>query len=142
MTDEWGRRLFTIGAIFLLLLGMVHALSLFKTPVPANDTERQLLGLMSDYQFNVMGSMRSMDNFLRGFSISFMLAALVMGAVGVVLGRERAGLLKRVALVNTIWLATMTAVSFHYFFVMPTSFLAIALLIFTLAWLNLPQSVS
>jgi hypothetical protein len=60
----------------------------------------------------------------------------------VVLGRERAGLLKRVALVNTIWLATMTAVSFHYFFVMPTSFLAIALLIFTLAWLNLPQSVS
>ena len=71
---------------------------------------------MSDYQFNVMGSMRSMDNFLRGFSISFMLAALVMGAVGVVLGRERAGLLKRVALVNTIWLATMTAVSFHYFF--------------------------
>ena len=142
MTDKWGRRLFTIGAIFLLLLGMVHALSLFKTPVPANDTERQLLGLMSDYQFNVMGSMRSMDNFLRGFSISFMLAALVMGAVGVVLGRERAGLLKRVALVNTIWLATMTAVSFHYFFVMPTSFLAIALLIFTLAWLNLPQSVS
>jgi hypothetical protein len=43
-----GRRLCTIGAIFLLPLGMVHALSLFKTPVPANDTEWLLLGLMSD----------------------------------------------------------------------------------------------
>jgi hypothetical protein len=32
MTDKWGRRLFTIGAIFLLLPGMVHALSLFNTP--------------------------------------------------------------------------------------------------------------
>jgi hypothetical protein len=139
---QMGKKAFHDRRFFLLLLGMVHALSLFKAPVPANDTERQLLGLMSDYQFNVMGSMRSMDYFLRGFSISFMLAALVMGAVGLVLGRERAGLLKRVALVNTIWLAAGTAVSFHYFFVIPTSFLASALLIFTLAWLNLPQSVS
>lgn len=100
MTDKWGRRLFTIAAIFLLLLGMVHPLSLLKTPVPANDTERQVVGPDVRYQFNVMGSMRSMDNFLRGFSISFMLAALVTGAVGLVLGRERAGLLKRVALVK------------------------------------------
>jgi cytochrome c biogenesis protein CcdA len=61
-----------------------------------------------------MASMRSMDSFLRGFSISFMLAALVMGAVGLVLGRERAGWLKRVALVHAIWLATVTAVSLHY----------------------------
>jgi hypothetical protein len=51
-------------------------------------------------------------------------------------------LLKRVALVNPIWLAATPAVSFHYFFVMPTSFLAIALLIFALVWVNLPQAVS
>src|ERR1039457_2070484 len=75
MTDKWGRRLFTTGSVLLLLLGLVHALSLFEKPVPANDTERQLFDLMSNYKFNVMGSMRSMDNFLRGFSISFMLAA-------------------------------------------------------------------
>src|ERR1039458_10568191 len=81
MTDKWGRRLFTTGSVLLLLLGLVHALSLFEKPVPANDTERQLFDLMSNYKFNVMGSMRSMDNFLRGFSISFMLAALAMGAL-------------------------------------------------------------
>jgi hypothetical protein len=80
-----------------------------------------------------------MDNFLRGFSISFMLAALVMGALDLVLARERAGLLKRVALINTIWLAAMTAVALRYFFAAPTSFLIVALLIFALAWLKLPE---
>jgi hypothetical protein len=138
MTDKWGRRLFTIGAVVLLLLALVHSLSLFGKPAPANDTERQLLDLMSNYKFNVMGSMRSMDNFLRGFSISFMLGVLALGAIDLALCRERAGLLKRVALINTLWLAAMIAVSLRYFFIFPTSFLATALLIFAAAWLTLP----
>jgi len=106
--------------------------------VPANDTERQLFDLMSNYKFNVMGSMLSMDNFLRGFSISFMLGVLALGAIDLALCRERAGLLKRVALINTLWLAAMIAVSLRYFFIFPTSFLATALLIFAAAWLTLP----
>lgn len=139
MTDQWGRRLFTAGGIFLLLLGCVHALSLLGKPVPANDSERQLFSLASSYKLNVMGSMRSYDNFLRGFSISFMLAALVMGALALVLRHERAGVLKKVALVDTIWLALMTVVSFRYFFFLPTSFLVTALAIFLLAWVKLPS---
>ena len=138
MTDKWGRRLFTAGAVLLVLMGFVHALSLFEKPAAANETERQLLDLMSNYKFNLMGSMRSMDNMLRGFSILFMLAVIVLGALDLILRRERVGLLKRVALINTTWLAAMTAVSFHYFFAAPTLFLAAALLIFALAWMKLP----
>src|SRR5713101_4373733 len=138
MTDKWGRRLFKTGAVALLLLGLVHSLSLFQKRVPANDTERQLLDLMSNYKFNLMGSFRSMAEMLRGFSVSFMMAALGFGVFDLLLSRERAGLLKRVALINIIWLATMTAVSLHYFFIVPTSFLAATLLIFALAWLKLP----
>jgi len=140
--ERWGRRLFTAGAVWLVLLGLVHALSLFAKQVPANETERQLLDLMSNYKFNVMGSMRSMDNFLRGFSIAFMLGALVMGTLDLALCRERTALLKRVALINTVWLAAMTAVSLRYFFVVPISFLAVALLIFLLAWTMLPGSTN
>lgn len=140
MTDKWGRRLFTTGAVLLLLLGLAHSLSLFEKPVPANETERQLLDLMSNYRFNLMGSMRSMDNLLRGFSISFMIGMLGLGALDLVLARERAGLLKLVALVNIIWLAAMTAVALRYFFVFPITCLAVALLIFALAWLKLPAS--
>jgi hypothetical protein len=138
MTDLWGRRLFKTGAALLLLIGLVHSLSLLEPMVPKNDTERQLLDLMTSYKFDLMGSVRSMSNLLRGFSIAFMLGALTLGALGLLLSRERAGLLKRVALVNAIWLAAMTAVSQHYFFVVPTSFLAATLLIFALAWLRLP----
>jgi len=139
--ERWGRRLFAAGAVWLVLLGLVHALSLFAKQVPANDTERQLLDLMSNYKFNVMGSMRSMNNFLRGFSIAFMLGALVMGTLDLALCRERTALLKRVAAINTVWLAAMTAVSLRYFFIVPISFLAVALLIFLLAWAMLPGSV-
>ncbi len=142
MSDKWGRRLFTIGSIWLLGLGLVHSLSLFAKQSPANDSERQLLDLMVNYRFNVLGSMRSMDDFLRGFSTSFMLAALVVGALNLSVVRERVGLLRRIALVNVLWLAAMTAVSLRYFFILPTSFLALALLIFVSAWLTLPASAS
>ena len=138
MTDKWGRRLFTAGGIVLVLLGLIHSLSLIGTQVPANDTEKQLLDLMTNYKFNVMGSMRSMDNFLRGFSISFMLAMFAMGGVDLALIRERSGLLKKVALVNVIWLAAMTVVGVRYFFAAPIAFLVLALLIFVVAWVKLP----
>src|ERR1700674_820640 len=142
MTDKWGRRLFKTGAVALVILGLVHSLSLFQKQVPSNDTERQLLDLMSNYKFDLMGSVRSMDELMRGFSVAFMFAALGFGVLDLLLCRERAGLLKRVALINIIWLAAMTAVSLHYFFAAPTSFLAAALLIFVLAWLKLPVEVA
>lgn len=142
MNDKWGRRVFTSGGVVLVLLGLVHSLSLLGKPVPANDTERQLLDLMTTYRFNVMGSMRSMDNFLRGFSISFMVSVLGLGALDLALRRERAGLLKRVALINAIWMAVMVAVGLRYFFVVPTSCLALALLIFAGAWVMLPSSAA
>jgi len=139
MTDKWGRRLFKAGAVALLILGLVHSLSLIRERIPANDTEKQLLGLMSSYKFNLMGSARSMSDLLRGFSVSFMLGALGFGLLDMLLFRERAGLLKRAALANIIWLAATTAVSLSYFFIIPTSFLAATLLIFVLAWLKLPS---
>ena len=138
MKGKWGRRLFTAGGVALLVLGAIHALSLFVKMVPANDSERQLLGLMSSYKFNLMGSNRSMENLMRGFSITFMLGAWGLGALDLVLVRERLGLLKRVALVNVVWLAVMTAVSMTYFFAAPTFCLTVTLVIFGLAWVQLP----
>src|SRR5207244_12456512 len=142
MTDKWGRRLFKAGAVALLILGLVHSLSLIREQVPAKDTEKQLLGLMSSYKFNLMGSIRTMNDLVRGFSVSFMLAALGFALFDLLLFRERAGLLKRAALANIVWLAAMTAVSLRYFFIIPVSFLAVTLLIFVLAWVKLPAEAS
>ena len=140
MADKWGRRLFKAGGIALLIIGAVHSISFFQPLLPANDTEKQLLDLMSNYKFNLAGSLRSMDNLLTGFSMSFMLAALALGAFDLLLSGERADLLKRATLMNILWLATMTAVSLRFFFIVPTSFLVATMLIFVLAWWKLPTA--
>lgn len=132
-----GRRLFKAGGIWLLVLGAVHSLSLVRPLAPQNDTERQLIDLMTNYKFNLAGSMRSMGDLLTGFSVSFMLAALVLGALALVLRRQPAALLKRVAQVYVLWLAAMTAVTIRYFFIFPTTFLVIALLLFLASWVQL-----
>ena len=137
--ETWGRRLFASGAVVLILLGLVHSISLFQPLIASNQTERQLLDLMSNYKFDLMGSMRSMANLMRGFSMCFMLAVLAMGAVDLLLCRERVALLKRLTLINVVWLAALNLVSFRYFFAAPTSFLVAALVIFALAWILLPS---
>jgi hypothetical protein len=142
MKDKWGKRLFKTGAVVLVLAGLVHSISLFLPLLPANDTERQLIGLMTNYKFNLAGTSRSMSDLLQGFSVSFMLTMLGVGALDLLLLRERAGLLKRMALINAIWLAAMTADSLRYFFVVPTTFMAAGLLIFALAWLKLPAETA
>lgn len=134
--------MFKAGALWLLILGTVHSTSLFVKQVAANDTERQILDLMTSYRFNLMGSLRSMSDLMRGFSVAFMLAPLALGVLDLMLSRERAGLLKRVALVQIIWLAAMIVVALRYFFAVPLSFLVVALLIFALAWLQLPADAS
>ena len=138
MSEKRGRGLFKAGAVLLLFLGAVHSLSFFEKPMPSNATERELLDLAANYHFNLMGSSRSMSDLLRGFSICFMVSVLAFGALDLMFSRERAGALKRVALINSIWLAAMTAASLRYFFAAPTSFLVLALLIFMLAWWELP----
>jgi len=140
MADKWGRRLFKAGAVWLLLVGLVHGISLVEKLEPTNDTERQLLDLMTNYKFNLLGSFRSMDDLMRGFSIIFMLSAIGIGALALLLSGERTALLKRVALAITAWLVLVTAVSLHYFFIVPTSFLALGLVLFAMASLKLPRS--
>src|SRR5260370_26079883 len=137
MTDKWGRRLFKAGAVALLIIGVVHSISFFQKLLPANDTEKQLLDLMSNYKFNLAGSFRSMDSLLTGFSMCFMLAALAFGGFDLLVLRERAGLLKRAAFMNILWLAAMTAVSLRYFFIVRTSCLVATLFLFVVAWWTL-----
>src|SRR5215468_2927882 len=97
---------------------------------------------MNDYHFNLMGSSRSMNDLLRGFSISFMLAVFAFGGFDLVVRRERAEVLKRLTLVNVLWLAAMTILSLRYFFAVPTFFLVVTLLVFLLAWVKLPAGTN
>jgi putative Mn2+ efflux pump MntP len=138
MTDKLGRILFKSGGIVLLFLGAIHIVSLFIKQSPANDTEKQLLDLMTNYKFNLLGSMRSFWDLYQGFSATFSIWALGLGTLDLSLSNERPALLKRLALINILWLAALIALSLHNFFAFPTTFLSIILLIFLAAWLKLP----
>lgn len=140
MNDKLGRRIFKTGAVLLMVIAAVHSLSLIRERTPANDTERQLFELMTNYKFNLVGTMRSMSELMSGFSAAFGLAVLGFGLLDIAVWSERARLLKKVALANSLWLAAMLVVSLHYFFLVPTSFLALALVIFVFAWWKLPAS--
>jgi hypothetical protein len=76
---------------------------------------------------------------MTGFSISFMLAVVGFGLLDLSLVKERTALLKRISLVNILWLVIMVGVAIRYFFIVPTTFLSVALLIFVLARLKLPS---
>src|SRR6266481_1548828 len=140
MKNNWGKRLFVAGAVMLVLMSAVHAVSLFQKPMIRNESEKQLMDLMTNYRFTVMGSVRTMNDFSRGFSISFGLATLGFAVFDFAVCRERTQLLKRVALCNVVWLAAMTGISWHYFFAAPASFLTVTLVIFVLAWAKLPAT--
>jgi hypothetical protein len=140
MKNNWGRGLLVTGAVLLVLMSAVHSISLFQKPMIRNESEKQLVDLMTNYRFTVMGSVRTMNDFVRGFSISFALSTLGFAVLDFAVCRERAQLLKRVALCNVVWLAAMTVISWHYFFAAPASFLTVTLIIFALAWVKLPAT--
>ena len=142
MANPWGRRLFVTGAVVLLILGAVHSLSFINPLAPSNPTEKQLLDLMENYKFDLTGTMRSMGSLFEGFSISFMLTSFVVGALDLAVSRERLGLLKRMALVNVLWLLAMLAVSLRYFFPVPTAFITFTLVIVVAAWAGMPKETA
>ena len=140
MNEKWGRRLFAAGAIVMVLLGLIHSLSLIRRPIPANDTEQHLFLLMNTYQFNLMGSMRSMTDLFRGFSMAFTVASIGLGVLDFSLRRERTALLKRVALINVLWLLALVLIALRYFFAAPLTFQTVGLAIFAAAWIKLPST--
>jgi len=70
----------TAAVIFQFLTAIVHALSLFISPEPANDTERQLLVLLGTYKLNAgAGFAPTFSNLFTALSSCFSLLCLLGG---------------------------------------------------------------
>lgn len=70
------------GAVVVqLLTAFFHSLSFISKPKPANDTEKQLLDLMSGYKMNLGGGIRrSFRSIFTGVSVCFTLI-FILGAL-------------------------------------------------------------
>lgn len=134
---------YKIGCYALILTGLLHLSSHFQEPVPANDTERQLLELMATYQVDVGGATITMNGILNGFGLWFSLALLWTGAMSLFLVKQladRPALVRKIAIVNTGALALGTGLSFIYFFFIPTICLGVALTCFVLGVIRIKSN--
>jgi hypothetical protein len=128
---------FRIGCYILIATCFLHLIGHFQVPLPENDTEKQLLDLMATYQIDVgNGEAVTMQGLQKGFSLFFSLFFLWSGSLSLSLSHrlaEQKTLLKNISIINTISLGIGTGISLVYFFLIPTTCIALALLFFTIA---------
>lgn len=77
---------FRIAAIFQIATGLIHSLSFFVSPQPANETEKQLIDLMTSYQLDMgAGFHRNFDQIFTSVSICMTLLCLFAGTINIYL---------------------------------------------------------
>lgn len=107
------------AVIFQFLTAAIHAVSLFVQPEPANDTERQLLTLMTTYRMDAgAGFTPTFSNFVTALSSCFSLLCLLGGAINgwLLLKHAEPNLMKGILGINVvvfgICFATMAFLTF------------------------------
>ena len=99
-----------------------HTLSLFITPEPTNETEKQLMDLTRNYKPDMgMGFHPSFKDFFTAFSISFTLLFIFGALINVYFKRKnlQAGLWKGLLLIETIIFGAVFIAMLAFTFIMP-----------------------
>lgn len=135
---------FRIASALLVLISLSHLCGhLFLIPelqlttnfsgqLPANDTERNLLRLMTDYKRNVGGSQLSMLDIQTGLSLAYALFFMWCGILNLMLAKglvRNKRLLVQISMFNAVMLFGGAWISWAHFFWLPlASFLTTAIL--------------
>jgi hypothetical protein len=93
------------AAIFQFVAAVTHAATLFVSPPPNNETEKQLYTLMDTYQFDFgAGFHRTMNSLTLALSTCFCLVCLLGGLLNWYLLRKKTdtGIMKGVVTINLI----------------------------------------
>jgi hypothetical protein len=84
-------RWLTTAAVLQLIAAFIHAITLFITQLPANETEKQLFTLMDTYKFDFgAGFHRTMGELIVALSACFSLVCLLGGLLNWYLVRKKA----------------------------------------------------
>lgn len=93
------------ASIFQLITAVIHVISLFLKPPPANNTEKQLFELMNTYRFDFgAGFHRTMGELILALSACFCLVCLLGGLLNGYLLRKKVEreIMKGVITINLI----------------------------------------
>jgi len=127
-----------IAVVLLLFTGAVHSLSLFMTPAPQNETEKQLLLLLTTYKQDAgAGFHPTLGDLLTALSSCFTFLCLLAGASTAYLLRKKVApdILKGLVLIQLLVMSACFVVMLIFTFLPPivltglcVLFLAIGLL--------------
>jgi hypothetical protein len=135
-----------LACAVLLLTAIAHTIAILQgPPPPESEDHATLLKLMQTCQITLPLTKRTMDDLLHGFNWFFELYFVTVAMTSIVIRRVRGGdvdLLRLVAGVNVVSLAGALLVSLIYFFVIPISFVALAMLFFAIAYVQLGSAKS
>ncbi len=126
---------FKAGSWGLVVTGLLHAMSFLNEPAPANETERQLFDLFSNYQFDLMGAHRTMSDLMNFFSLNlslslFFVAWLNLFFAGYFMPSPHE---RKFLLANAIFWTILLVPLYAWTFVIPIACLTICWVFFVLA---------
>lgn len=123
-----------ISSVLMLITATLHSISFFVTPVPANDTERQLIGLTTSYRIDAgAGFHPTYSDINLALSFCFTAICLLGGLTLLFLIRRNAApeLMKGVLLIHLlVFGAVFTMMAFFTFLppIVCTALIALGLL--------------
>lgn len=103
--NKTSKAFFKAAAIFQLLTAAIHSISLFVKPVPANDTEKQLVDLMNTYHMEAgAGFAPTFSDLFTSMSACFSLLLLFGGMINLFVLKKTfdATLLKGILNINLL----------------------------------------
>lgn len=110
------------AAIFQFIATIIHVTSLFITPPPNNETEKQLFALMDTYKFDFgTGFHRTMSELTLVFSACLCLVCLLGGLLNWYLLRKKVApeIMKGVITINLIVFGILFCLTVAFAFLLP-----------------------
>jgi hypothetical protein len=129
--------------IFQLTTGIIHSMSFFVEQKGANDTEQQLLQLMTQYKMDMgQGFHRSMADIVTSLSACLTLLCFMGGSMLLVLYRSDVSttVMKRILLVNSLVFATGLVVMAVFAFLPPVVCFGLITFCSIMAWATISEA--
>jgi len=135
---------FRIGSYLLLITGVLHTIGQLQGLKPQNETEKQLINLMTNYEMHIGSETVTMMGLFTGFDWFFTLLLFWTGALSLILSYKLKDhpALKTVSLLNAVGLALGLVLCIKFFFSIPTICVSLCFLSFALATWRLPSKIS
>jgi|SRR5215475_1858410 len=129
-----------IAIVFMLLNATIHSITLFVSPVPKNETERQLVHLMTTYRNDFgAGFHPTPQNLFTALSSCFSLLCLLGGLMNIYLLKKQVGVevMRGVVLINLLVFGILFVVVAVFTFLPPIILTGLIVLFLALAFVSL-----